>query len=110
MPRILWINFDSQNNIGFLWFLDAFSYINIMKWAELSEKTDNCWKLSGKNDKDNTYNFGGVETFGLLFLDYTIITDKEKVKIEQLKDTKEAWDTLSTQQNENWNQDVIAFE
>ena len=39
---------------------------------------------------DNTYNFGGVETFGLLFLDYTIITDKEKVKIEQLKDTKEA--------------------
>ena len=56
----------------------------------MSEKTDNCWKISGENDMDNTYNFGGVETFGLLFLDYTIITDKEKVKIEQLKDTKEA--------------------
>ena len=61
-----------------------------MKSMRLSEKTDNCCKLSGENDMDNTYNFGGVETFGLLFLDYTIITDKEKVKIEQLKDTKEA--------------------
>lgn len=39
---------------------------------------------------DNTYNFGGVETFGLLFLDYLLITNTEKVKIEQLKDTKEA--------------------
>ena len=56
----------------------------------MSEKTDNCWKISGENDMDNTYNFCGVETFCLLFLDYTIITDKEKVKIEQLKDTKEA--------------------
>ena len=38
---------------------------------------------------DDTYNFGGVEAFCLLFLDYIFITDTEKVRIEQLKDNEE---------------------
>ena len=50
---------------------------------------------------DNTYNFGGVEAFGLLFLDYTLITDIKKVRIERLKDKEEAWDDINFQQNES---------
>ena len=38
---------------------------------------------------DDTYNFGGVEAFCLLFLDYILITDTVKVKIERMKNNKE---------------------
>ena len=72
-----------------------------MKSMRLSEKTDNCCKFSGENDMLNTYNFGGVEAFGLLFLDYTDITDIKKVRIERLKDKEGAWDDINNQQNEN---------
>ena len=72
-----------------------------MKSMRLSEKTDNCSKFSGENDMLNTYNFGGVEAFGLLFLDYTDITDIKKVRIERLKDKEGAWDDIKNQQNEN---------
>ena len=59
---------------------------------------------------DDTYNFGGVEAFCLLFLDYILITDTVKVKIERMKNNEEAWGALNNQQIENWNDDVIAFE
>ena len=72
-----------------------------MKLVRLSEKTDNCCWFLGENDMVNTYNFGGVEAFGLLFLDYTLITDIKKVRIERLKDKEEACDDINNQQNEN---------
>ena len=80
MPRILWINLLSQKSIGFLWFLDAFSYR--AEGAVRAEQVLDMRCLVGRRRFGKaTYNFCGVEALRLFLFNCGCGTDDKRVSV-----------------------------
>ena len=64
LPRILWISLLSQKSIGFLWFLDAFSY-RAKAQCVRGQALDTRCLAEQRGFGKATYNFCGVEALRL---------------------------------------------